>query len=146
VTPDSFGLPFWFKEEMAMGEVIRKGAAVEDIFADVRTAMHNGTAKGGKMKTVVEEEIGPMAVMIDTIEVDLTDATKAAGPKIAAIKAENERADDLLARIYDDLWNDLGRPGHDRALSLIFPGGRWVLRRRGHRRAAGSDGALGAVA
>src|SRR5262249_34224236 len=22
-----------------------------------------------------------------------------------------------------DLWNDLGRPGHDRALSLIFPGG-----------------------
>src|SRR5262245_52576224 len=106
-----------------MGEVIRKGAAVDDIFADARTARHNGIAKGGKIKTIVEDEIGPMVVMIDTIDGDLAVAEKAAAPKTAAIKAANEEADDLLARVYDDLWNDLGRPGHDRGLALIFPGG-----------------------
>lgn len=64
-----------------------------------------------------------MAVMIDTVEADLADATKTAAPAISAINAENERADDLLGRVYDELWNDLGRPAYDRALTLIFPGG-----------------------
>ena len=61
--------------------------------------------------------------MLGTVDIELEAARVTATPLLAEEKAENDRADSLLARIYDEIWNDVGRPSNDRVLSLIFPGG-----------------------
>lgn len=106
-----------------MGDVIRRSAAVNDIFSDVHTAHSRGIAKGGKFQQVVEAELGQVVATIDTVEADLADARKVAEPLVIAVQAEDERADRLVGRMQDDLWNDIGRAQSDAAFSLLFPGG-----------------------
>jgi hypothetical protein len=106
-----------------MGDVIRSTAAVDDIFADVRTSLANAVAKDGIAKTIAEARLGPTLAMLGTVDAELKEARETATPLLAEEKAENDRADALLDRIYDEVWNDVGRPSNDRVLSLIFPGG-----------------------
>lgn len=106
-----------------MGDVIRNSAAVDDIFADVRASLASAVAKGGMAKNIAEERIGPTVAMLDTVEQELKDTRKTLVPLLAELNAENDRADALLDRIYDEIWNDAGRPANDRVLSLLFPGG-----------------------
>jgi hypothetical protein len=106
-----------------MGDVIRNSAAAGDIFADVRATKDNATAKGGIVKTLADERIGPTVVVIDTTEQDLKQARDIVAPLLAELRGENDRADALVDRIYDEIWNDLDRPANDRWLSLLFPGG-----------------------
>jgi hypothetical protein len=82
-----------------MGDVIRRNAAVDDVFSDVHTAHSRGLAKGGKIKQIVEVELGPVVVTIETMEADLRDARKLAQPLIIALQAEDERADKLVERL-----------------------------------------------
>jgi len=106
-----------------MGRLVRKLAAAETIFSDVGTTMTNAVAKGGEIQAIVEAELKPTATMIETVEADLAAAKKIFVPLDAALVEENKRADGLLGCVYDDLWNELGRPGHDRWLAMLFPGG-----------------------
>ena len=106
-----------------MGDVIRNSAAVDDIGDDTRTAHTNAIAKGGTAREIAEERLGPMVAMIDAIELELKEAKAVAKPLVAEVHAENDRADAALARIYDDIWNDVGRPANDRVLAVLFPGG-----------------------
>lgn len=43
-----------------MGEVIRKNAAVGDIFADVRSTLINAAAKGGEWKDLADAQLGSL--------------------------------------------------------------------------------------
>jgi hypothetical protein len=61
--------------------------------------------------------------MVDATEAELNAAIALYAPLKAAVVAENDRADALLDRTYDDTWNDVGRPANDRHLALMFPGG-----------------------
>lgn len=106
-----------------MGEVIRASAAVDDIFDDLRTTLKNAAAKGGDAKQLAEARLVPVRAMIDTVDADLATAQAELEPLAAELAAENDRADAMLDRTYDDIWNDLGRPASDRFLSLMFPGG-----------------------
>lgn len=106
-----------------MGEVIRAGAATDDIFEDLRTTLKNASAKGGEAKDLALERLGPVRILIDTVDADLAAAATALEEPAAELKAENDRADAVIDRTYDDIWNDLGRPATDRYLTLIFPGG-----------------------
>ena len=106
-----------------MGDVIRSTAAVEDIFKDVRTALANASARGGAVKERTEQIIGPVVGMVGAIEAELVSANAVLVPLAAAVRARNAEVDDTLLRIYDDTWNDVGRPANDRYLALIFPGG-----------------------
>jgi hypothetical protein len=106
-----------------MGDVIRTTAAVDDIFSDVRTARDNAVAMGGVARSLAEARLGPVLAMLETIDAELKEARESAAPLLAEVKAENDRADALLDRVYDEIWNDVGRPANDRVLSLIFPGG-----------------------
>jgi hypothetical protein len=106
-----------------MGDVIRNSAAVGDIFDDLRASLRSAVAKGGVVRSLAEEYLGATASMIGTIEQDLNEARVLAAPLIAELAAENDRADALLDRICDDLWNEVGRPANDRMLALLFPGG-----------------------
>jgi hypothetical protein len=106
-----------------MGDVIRANAAVEEIFKDARAALTNAIAKGGTAKDRAEQGIAPIVAMVDAIEAELKTARELLAPLLAALNAENEKADATINRIYDDTWNDVDRPGNDRYLALMYPGG-----------------------
>ena len=46
-----------------MGEVIRKTAAVGDIFADVRSTLINAAAKGGAWKDLADAQLAGLLEM-----------------------------------------------------------------------------------
>ncbi len=106
-----------------MGQVIRKNAAVGDIFADVRSAVINAAAKGGTWKTLADAQLGSIVTLIDTTEAQLDAAEKELEPLHAAVEARDDEADHLLGRVSDVIWNEVGRPASDPALSTLFPGG-----------------------
>lgn len=106
-----------------MGDVIRATAAAEEIFKDTRTALNNARAKGGTVKERAEEGLAPILAMVDATEAELATARAVLAPLSAEVRAENDRADAAISRIYDEVWNDVGRPANDRYLALMFPGG-----------------------
>lgn len=106
-----------------MGEVIRKDAAVEDILTDARTTMTRATARGGDWRTAAEGRLGPILTLADAVRARLLDGRTALGPGAAALDVQNERADGLVGRISDDVWNLVGRPAQDPAFDIVFPGG-----------------------
>jgi hypothetical protein len=106
-----------------MGEVIRAGSAVDDIFKDTTKALDESRARGGTIQERAESCIAPVMAMVQATEEELEIARAVLGPLQAALNAENYQADALLNRVYDDTWNDVGRPGNDRYLALMYPGG-----------------------
>jgi hypothetical protein len=106
-----------------MGDVIRRTAAAEDIFADVRSTHKNALAKGGLWQSIAETRLGPVVKLIQMVEERYQTALNALDPLTGALDTMDDRADALLSRISDSIWNDVGRPAHDPALALLFPGG-----------------------
>ncbi len=106
-----------------MGETIRKGAAAADILGDVRTTLTNAVAKGGDWQAAADSRLQPIVVLADGVDAQLAEAQKAAATALAQLDAGNEEADTLLNGTYDNIWNDVGRPGSDPALDILFPGG-----------------------
>jgi hypothetical protein len=106
-----------------MGEIIRKKAAVDDIFDDVRTTHANAVARGGIWKSVAEERLASVMAAIEQTEAELVQAENQAVPLLAALEAENVKADRLLGKVSDDIWNAVGRPASDPYYSILFPGG-----------------------
>ena len=106
-----------------MGEIIRKRAAVDDIFDDVGTTHVNAVARGGIWKSVAEERLGPVLAAIGQTETELAQAEAQAIPLVAALEAENLKADRLLGKVSDDIWNAVGRPKSDPHFDVLFPGG-----------------------
>ena len=106
-----------------MGELIRRSAAAEDIIADVRATLTSAVAKGGVWKELAEKQLGDVMPLIDDVEMRLRQATVALEPLVAALDAKDDESDALLGRISDQIWNEVGRPASDPALSVLFPGG-----------------------
>ena len=106
-----------------MGEVIRKDAAAEDILADTRITLTGATARGGDWHTAATTRLSPVLVLADSVALRLTEAHTLSEPLEAELDVANDISDRLIHRVSDDVWNLVGRPGHDAALDLIFPGG-----------------------
>jgi hypothetical protein len=106
-----------------MADVIRQSAGIKEIFKDVRATLTNAIAKGGLVRERAELGLGPVVAMIAATEDELETARAVLAPLSAEARMENERADAVIDRVYDDTWNDVGRPGYDRYLALMFPGG-----------------------
>ncbi len=106
-----------------MGDVIRSSAAREEIFKDGRTSLTNARARGGGLQERAEIGLGPAMALVEATEQELATAAAELATLKAALAAENDRADALLDRTYDDTWNDIGRPANDRFLTLMYPGG-----------------------
>ncbi|UQA56779.1 hypothetical protein [Polyangium aurulentum] len=106
-----------------MGKIIRKKGAVDDIFDDVRTTHVNAVARGGIWKAVAEERLASVMAAIEQTETELAQAEAQAIPIFAALEAENLKADRLLGKVSDDIWNAVGRPASDPYYGILFPGG-----------------------
>jgi hypothetical protein len=106
-----------------MGEIIRKHASVDAILEDLRESHQMALARGGLWKTLAEQRLGPVIEAVTTLEADIASVETVAGPALAALAAENVKADRLLGKVSDDVWNAIGRPASDPYYSLLFPGG-----------------------
>jgi hypothetical protein len=106
-----------------MGETIRKTAARDDIFHDVKTTLVNATARGGVPATLADQRLSPVIKIIDNIKAQQEAAKAHAAPLLAALAVADSRADKVIGKVSDDVWNDVGRPASDAALDLLFPGG-----------------------
>jgi hypothetical protein len=106
-----------------MGEVIRKAAATDDVIADLRIALTNARAKGGRWKELAEEQLETASTLVDGVEAWETQTSDQLTPLLAEVDAKNDEADRLLGRISDEIWNEVGRPASAPALSVLFPGG-----------------------
>lgn len=106
-----------------MGEVVRRTAAAETILADLHTTFTNAVARGGDWQPAAEARLGPLVTLSKSVKVRVTEAETALAPALAQLDAANEEGDDLVGRISDNIWNDVGRPGQDPALDIILPGG-----------------------
>lgn len=106
-----------------MGEVIRRSAAVDDIFADLRTTYTSAQAAGGVFQTLADETVKPALVLCEAIDAKMRAAQAKAAPLVAAQEARNAAADRLVARVSDDVWNEIDRPGRDPQYDLLFPNG-----------------------
>lgn len=106
-----------------MPEVIRKGAAADDVLNDVEATLRNARARGGTWKDAAEEKLGVVEKLAALVKSRLDAAVATVAPLKAALDAEDDRADDLLGGVSDDIWNKVGRPGSDPVLSIMFPSG-----------------------
>ncbi len=106
-----------------MGEIIRRDAAADDIFGDARESLTNAKARGGRWQELAEQRLGASLVLVATVEAQRKAAQEELGPLAAQIDAKNQTADDTLGKVYDILWNEIGRPAHDAAFSVLFPDG-----------------------
>jgi hypothetical protein len=106
-----------------MGEVIRKSAAAIDIMLDVRTTLANARARGGNWQALAEARLAAITPLVDSVESRLGAAEAELVPLAAAVQARDDEADRLLGRISDEIWNEVGRPASDPALSILFPTG-----------------------
>lgn len=108
-----------------MGDVIRKNAAAEDIFADLATSDASARAYTGPadLKPLADRYLKPHLTLRALIADKRSKAEEAYRPLKAKVDAEDEAADALLLRVSDDIWNDTGRSMEDPAYDVLFPGG-----------------------
>jgi hypothetical protein len=106
-----------------MGTVISKGAAAEDVFADVGTTCTKAAARGGKWKQLADERLGHIVSLVALVNGKLAAAQEQLQPLQAKLDAEDEVADKLVGKASDDVWNAIGRPGFDPTYDVVFPGG-----------------------
>jgi hypothetical protein len=113
-----------------MGEVISKQAAVEDILADVHATLANAAVRGGVWHADAERMLRPAANLAHEVDRDLAATTVTVVGATRVLEVRDDESDDLLARIYDEIYNLLGRPGagSDPVFELLFPGGSTTYR------------------
>jgi hypothetical protein len=120
VRPDRANFP---REEGDVGEVIPKDGAVDDILTDLRATLDAATVRGAQLRADAERFLLQTTTLAEQVTRDLADQKRALVPLEQAVHARDARADDLLAASYDRIFNELGRPGRDPLLTLMFPGG-----------------------
>ncbi|MDC3988933.1 hypothetical protein [Polyangium jinanense] len=106
-----------------MGEIIRKNAAADDIIADAQTTLTQAKARGSRWHELAEGRLGSALALHAGVEAQRKAAETTLTPLRAQIDARNDKADKTIGKVYDIVWNEIGRPAHDAALAVIFPDG-----------------------
>ena len=75
------------------------------------------------MEGARRKQLGDVIPLVDDVEVRLRQATVALEPLVAALDAKDDESDALLGRISDQIWNEVGRPASNPALSVLLSGG-----------------------
>lgn len=113
-----------------MGNIVQKKANREHIIADCKTTHTKATARalepGGEAWKAADTRLKPVLDVYALITTKLTAARAEAEPFLATKAAKNQTADDLVKRVFDEVWNDIGRPHSDPLFDLLFPEGSSV--------------------
>jgi len=106
-----------------LGEIIRAGAAREDIISDARTALENASVRDDAWKLPAEERLGMVLTLVDSLEAERKALAIKVGPLTAAVDKENGAADLVLVREVESLFDKGGRRRNDPLLAVLAPGG-----------------------
>jgi len=106
-----------------MGEIIRAGAAREDIIKDARTTLEKASVRDDAWKLPAEERLGTVLTLVDSLEVERKALEITAGPLTAAVDKQNGAADLVLVREVESLFDKGGRRRNDPLLAVLAPGG-----------------------
>jgi hypothetical protein len=106
-----------------MGEMIRKDAAVKDIVSDAKDTLVEARSRGGLWKDLAEAKLASPLALYDSIEEQRKQVELIVKPLAAAVRAQDDKADDVIQRHYDEIYNEVGRSKNDAALAVIFPEG-----------------------
>ena len=109
-------------ERIPIGRVAHRFRRLRAV-VDARTTLTNAEAKGGRWHELAAARLTEPLRLAAATEARIAEARSAATPAIAALEAADAEADRLLGRTSDEIWNDVGRPGTDAALSILWPGG-----------------------
>jgi hypothetical protein len=90
-------------EESAMGDVIRRNAAVEDIFADITTALVRARAKGETWQELAEGQIAQVVTLIEENRTRRAAAETHLTARQAVADAAATHASLLLGKVSDDI-------------------------------------------
>ena len=105
----------------AMGQVIPKDASTGDITTDANKTLTNATTRGGRWKELAESRLSAPCALFAQFDTQHKAAVLAHAPNAAMVVTLNQQADKKIGKVYDTVWNEVGRPGTDAALSVIFP-------------------------
>jgi hypothetical protein len=112
------------EESMRDGVISNINNQAEDaVAADVRAAIARCSARGGAFKRVADERLGPVVSLIETVGSELKKARDAATGVLEAVNAARKSATARIEQAHDALWEAIGKPSSDAAMSLLFPGG-----------------------
>lgn len=110
-----------------MGEVISKKAGRERILDDVRATLTGASAHAaetnGSVWGAAATRLAPIVQLWDATAGKLAAARAELAPLEARVAVANDKGDDELRAIADEVWNLLGRPANDPVYELLFPGG-----------------------
>ncbi len=106
-----------------MGDLVSKSAAAETILSDVDTTHSRAKARGGKWAELSERMLANALKLASTVASERQKAEGELRALVAAIDAQDDLADKLIAQISDDVWNKIGRPAFDPTFDVVFPSG-----------------------
>lgn len=106
-----------------MGEVIRKQAAAEAIFADAEITRLRADARAGYWKEHSDERLVPLLTVSGEIKAQLDELLKLIAAHWAKVHATDDVADLVLGASRDTIFNEMGRRAHDPHFVLLFPDG-----------------------
>jgi hypothetical protein len=107
----------------AMGHVIDKDAATGDIVTDATKTRTNATARGGRWQELAESRLSAPCALFANFDAQHKAAVLLHAPNAAKVVTLHKQADNKIGNAYDTIWNEVGRPGTDAALSVIFAEG-----------------------
>jgi hypothetical protein len=106
-----------------MGNVIKRGSSTKDILRDVIKTLANATSRGSPYQQEAERFLGQVAARAT----DLSARVAATTDALTKLRSEQGtvlvRCDDLVRKIRDDLFNQIGRAAHDPVYLQIYPQG-----------------------
>lgn len=113
-----------------MGNIIDRQAARDKIVEDADTTMTRADERAaldprgaGSPWPRARLRLAPILAIYRAFETKRDQAKEALAPLVAAHAVQDDHADDLLKSHYDAFWNEIGRPGTDAFLDLLYPGG-----------------------
>jgi hypothetical protein len=106
-----------------MGEVVRPGAGREEIRRDVADTVRNADRKGGAVAGEAHAWLDPVVARAVAAESADATATAAVDEAYAQVLTLDDRADSVIKRIRDELWNAIGRARDAAVMKDVFPGG-----------------------
>jgi hypothetical protein len=113
-----------------MGEVISKTAAAADILADLDATLANARARGGALQEDAERMLAPSLALAREVEAERVALAGTLASSEALVAHLDREADAVVARLYDEAYNLVGRPGNgsDPVFALLFPNGSSTYR------------------
>jgi hypothetical protein len=91
--------------------------------SDVETTHARAKARGGKWADLADKMLFNAIKLNATVSAERQKAEVEIRDLAAAVDAQDDLADRLIAQISDDVWNKLGRPAFDPTYDVVFPNG-----------------------